>query len=190
MDNKTLYIKNMVCDRCIKVVKEELMKLDHVVTTIKLGEVILSKEPDTMQLIEIKKTLKANGFEFLDDKKSKIIEKIKNLIIELIYYKEQTSPHINYSEYLSNKIGLDYSYISSLFSSVENKTIEKYIISQKIERVKELILYGELSVKEIADKLNYSSLQALSSQFKKETGLTPTEFRNIKENERKSLDKI
>jgi AraC family transcriptional regulator len=190
MENKILYIKNMVCDRCIKVVKEELLKLNHTVMSIKLGEVTLSKEPDTMQLSQITESLEENGFELLDDKKSKVIEKVKNLVIELIYHKEQTVPPINYSEYLSQHIGLDYSYISSLFSSVESKTIEKYIISQKIERIKELIHYGELSVKEIADKLNYSSLQALSTQFKKETGLTPSEFKNLKENTRKSLDEI
>ena len=190
MDNKTLYIKNMVCNRCVKVVKEELMKLEHIVLDIKLGEVTLSTEPDAAQLIDIKKSLNDNGFELLDDKKSKIIEKIKNLIIELIHYTGEKKNPVNYSDYLSEHIGLDYSYISSLFSAVENKTIEKYIISQKIERVKELILYGELSVKEIAEKLNYSSLQALSGQFKKETGLTPSEFKNKKDNDRKFIDKL
>lgn len=180
----------MVCNRCIKVVRDELTKLNLSVLDIKLGELILSDVPTKTQIAEIRAVLEANGFELLDDRKAKIIESIKTHIIDLIHHKEGDVLSINYSNFLSDKIGLDYSYMSHLFSSVEHKTIEKYIISQKIEKVKELMRYGELSVKEIAVKLGYSSLQALSTQFKKETGMTPSDFKNLGGNSRKPLDEV
>ncbi len=190
METKTLHIKNMVCNRCIKVVGEELEKLGIKVNLIELGNVELKKPLDKEETVKVKKVLSENGFELIDDKKSLIIEKIKTLVIELIHYQKEKAQRINYSDFISSEIGYDYSYLSNLFSSVEGTTIEKYIINQKIEKVKELLVYDELNLNEIAFQLGYSSVQHLSSQFKKVTGLSPTHFKSIKENKRKPLDRI
>lgn len=180
----------MVCNRCIKVVGEELEKLGIDVTSIELGNVELKKPLDKKEIAKVKEVLSENGFELIDDKKSLVIEKIKTLVIELIHYQKEKSQRINYSDFISSEIGYDYSYLSNLFSSVEGTTIEKYIINQKIEKVKELMVYDELNLNEIAFQLGYSSVQHLSSQFKKITGLSPTHFKSIKENKRKPLDRI
>ncbi len=190
METKTLHIKNMVCNRCIKVVGEELEKLGIKVNLIELGNVELKKPLDKEETVKVKEVLYENGFELIDDKKSLIIEKIKTLVIELIHYQKEKAQRINYSDFISSEIGYDYSYLSNLFSSVEGTTIEKYIINQKIEKVKELLVYDELNLNEIAFQLGYSSVQHLSSQFKKVTGLSPTHFKSIKENKRKPLDRI
>lgn len=179
----------MVCNRCILAVKSLLDELKFAYTIIRLGEVSLSKEPTEKQLTLLKDRLQQLGFELLDDSKRKLIEKIKTIIIEQVHY-EKGDERYNLSEVLSSKLHKDYSYLSGLFSQVEGITIEKYIINQKIEKVKELIIYDELSLSEIANQLNYSSVAHLSNQFKKVTGLTPSHFKKVGQNKRKPLDKI
>jgi len=185
----TLYIKNMVCQRCLKVVKEELKKLGYDVSEISLGEAIIlsNTKPD---ITEIKKVLIENGFDLVDDKNSKIAEKIKALIINKTHHQDKDIGKFRFSKYLSNEIGMNYSQLSSIFSSLEGITIEKFIIKQKIEKVKELLTYDELTLSEISYKLGYSSVQHLSNQFKQITGLNPSYFKKIKENRRKPLDQL
>ena len=180
----------MVCNRCIKVVKEELEKLGYEVKEIKLGEVTVVGKVEKNNLNGIKEKFEENGFELLDDKKARTIEKIKNTIITLIHQPEEVKLHSNYSDIIADKVGMDYNYLSALFSSMESVTIEKYIILQRIERVKELMVYNEHTLSEIAYKTGYSSVQHLSSQFKKITGLTPRHFKEIKDDKRKALDQI
>jgi len=180
----------MVCPRCIKVVREELIKLGFNVRSVVLGEVELENVLSEQDYESISKVLEENGFELIDDKKSRIIDKIKTTIIELVHYHSDKPEHINISDYLEEKAGYDYSYLSRIFSEVESITIEKYLINQKIERVKELLIYDELTLSEIAWKLGYSSVQHLSNQFKKYTGLSPSHFKKLKEKKRKSLDEL
>jgi len=185
-----LYVKNMVCDRCIVAVKNEFSDLGLQVSTIQLGEVeIISNAPLNIKLIEQK--LKALGFDLIGDQKSQIINKLKTSVIEEI---RSDQPHRkaseNFSSFLEKELDIDYNQLSKTFSSLEGRTIEKYIIAQKIEYVKELLMYNELSLSEIAWKLNYSSVQYLSNQFKKETGLTPSNFKSLKHEKRKTLDKV
>ena len=180
----------MVCNRCIKAVKEELTGLGYTIETIELGEVVLNKEVNDKDIEQIRQVLTYNGFELIDDKKSWIINKIKTLIIEYIHYDKEKPEYINFSDLLSRELGYDYSYLSGLFSSVEGLTIEKYLIFQKIEKVKELLVYDELTLSEIAYRTGYSSVQHLSQQFKKVTGLTPSHFKRIKEKKRNPWDKI
>ncbi|AZJ31095.1 AraC-type DNA-binding protein [Tenacibaculum mesophilum] len=185
----TLTIKNMVCNRCILVIQNELDKLGVGVKSIKLGEVILEKELTSDEKESLDKILLDLGFEIIDDKKSRIIEKIKNLIINLVHHQDSETK-INLSELLSNELHHDYNYLSNLFSEVEGTTIEKYFIAQKIEKVKELLVYDELSLSEIAFRLHYSSVAYLSNQFKKVTGLTPSHFKKIRKDRRKPLDEV
>lgn len=186
-----LHIKNMVCPRCIKVVGDELETLGFPISHIELGKVALTRVPTENELLKIKTSLTNNGFELLDDKKSKVIEKVKILIIEGIREGKLSAMNINVSQYLSDQVQMEYTHLSTLFSSVEGKSIERYVILQKVERIKELITYGELSIKEIAHYLGYSSLQALSAQFKKETGLPPTAFKSLSEGSgRKSISEV
>nr|BFF40245.1 hypothetical protein BACY1_20500 [Tenacibaculum mesophilum] len=184
-----LTIKNMVCNRCILVIQNELDKLGLGVKSIKLGEVILAKELTSDEKEHLDKVLIDLGFEIIDDKKSLIIEKIKNLIINLVHYQDSETK-VNLSELLSNELHHDYNYLSNLFSEVEGTTIEKYFIAQKIEKVKELLVYDELSLSEIAFRLHYSSVAYLSNQFKKVTGLTPSHFKKIRKDKRKPLDEV
>lgn len=186
----TLYIRNMVCKRCIKVVKDELEKLDLAIGEIELGKVSVSSRLSGTKIGQIRTALQENGFELIDDKKSQLISRIKTLIIEKIHYDSGGFESMTMSAYLSKELGHDYSYLSNLFSSVEGTTIEKYIISQKIEKVKELLVYDELSLSEISYQLGYSSVQHLSNQFKKVTGLTPTHFKHLREKKRKPLDEV
>ena len=186
----TLHIKNMVCNRCIRVVTEELTNLGLHLKTVELGEAVVEDEPDDDKLKEIDKVLKENGFELIDDRKGQLIDHIKTVIIELIHYRKEMDEHINFSDFISKEVGYDYSYLSNLFSSVEGTTIEKYIIHQKIEKAKELLVYDELTLSEIAWQMGYSSVQHLSRQFKKVTGLTPSHFKKVKENRRKPLDEV
>lgn len=179
----------MVCDRCIMVVQNELEKLGLDAKNIKLGEVILSKEITSLEKENLSKTLEPLGFEVIDDKKGRIIEKIKNIIIDLVHHQD-SDVKTNLSDVLSDKLHHDYNYLSNMFSEVEGTTIEKYFIAQKVEKVKELLVYDELSLSEIANRLNYSSVAYLSNQFKKVTGLTPSHFKQIKEDKRKPLDKV
>lgn len=184
-----LIIKNMVCNRCIMVVQHELDKLNINVKHIALGEVITEKELTHSEKKKVQASLEPLGFELIDDKKSRLIEKIKNIIIDLVHHLDNNTKR-NLSDILSEELHHDYNYLSNLFSEVEGATIEKYFISQKIERVKELLVYDELSLSEIAFRLNYSSVAYLSNQFKKVTGLTPSHFKQIKEIKRKPLDKV
>lgn len=179
----------MVCNRCIMVVQNELEKLGLDAKNIKLGEVILSKEITSLEKENLSKTLEPLGFEVIDDKKGRIIEKIKNIIIDLVHHQD-SDVKTNLSDVLSDKLHHDYNYLSNLFSEVEGTTIEKYFIAQKVEKVKELLVYDELSLSEIANRLNYSSVAYLSNQFKKVTGLTPSHFKQIKDDKRKPLDKV
>ena len=179
----------MVCNRCIMVVQNELDKLGFDVMNIKLGEVMLAKEPTPEEKSNLDKVLIPLGFEIIDDKKSRIIEQIKNIIIDLVHHQDNDIK-TNLSGVLSSKLYYDYNYLSNLFSEVEGTTIEKYFIAQKIEKVKELLVYDELSLSEIAFRLNYSSVAYLSNQFKKVTGLTPSHFKQIKVDKRKPLDSL
>jgi AraC family transcriptional regulator len=185
-----LHIKNMVCDRCKMVVRQELESLHLPYKNVDLGQVELVHEPSAEQLQELREHLQKQGFELLDDKKTKTVERIKTEIVSLIHGKDAGEFNLKLSAMLEEKIGIDYHYLSSLFSSVEGITIEKYAILQRIEKVKELLMYDEKSLSEIAYEMGYSSVQHLSQQFKKVTGLTPSHFKNLKENKRKPLDKI
>ncbi len=173
-----LHIKNMVCNRCIMVVEQELKKLGFYPEQVTLGEVTL-KETDLTkdQQEKIDRALEAVGFERIDDRKARLIESIKNKIIERVHHVESIDRKFNWSDILADELHHDYNFLSNLFSSVEGITIEQYIIRQKIERAKELLFYDELNLSEIAQKLGYSSVAHLSSQFKKITGLTPSELK-------------
>lgn len=184
-----LHIKNMVCDRCIMAVKNILEQQGLQALSVELGLAILSGQITEKQRRTLKQSLEAWGFELIDDKRSQLIEQIKNTIIELVHY-NNNELKTNLSDYLASKLNRDYSSLSKLFSEATNTTIEKYLIAQKIERVKELLVYDELSLSEIADLLNYSSAAYLSAQFKSVTGLTPGHFKKIKENKRKPLDQV
>lgn len=179
----------MVCNRCIMVVQHELDKLGLTALSIKLGEVIFEDSPTPEEKARLEEALLGLGFQVIDDKKGRIIEKIKNTIIELVHHQDNDAKN-NLSDVLSAKLHHDYNYLSNLFSEVESTTIEKYFIAQKIERVKELLVYDELSLSEIAFQLNYSSVAYLSNQFKKITGLTPSHFKQIKGEKRKPLDEV
>jgi AraC-like DNA-binding protein len=179
----------MVCNRCILVVQQELDKLQIDSRNITLGEVETTTELPKEKVEQLSQNLSALGFELLDNSKQQLIEKIKNIIIKQVHHTQEENNH-NYSEILSKALHKDYSYLSSLFSEVEGITIEKFLINQKIEKVKELIIYDELSLSEIAYQLGYSSVAHLSTQFKKVTGLTPSHFRQVGQNKRKPLDKI
>ena len=184
-----LHIKNMVCNRCIMAVKSQLESLGLQPESVELGIAILPEKVTDKVYQTVKDALEHLGFELIDDKKSQMTELIKNAIIELVHYHDNKLK-VNLSDYLASRFHRDYSTLSKFFSEATNTTIEKYLIAQKIERVKELLVYGELSLNEIADKLNYSSTAYLSSQFKNVTGLTPSHFKKMKENKRKSLDEV
>ena len=184
-----IYIKNMVCDRCIMAVRKQFDDLHISYSQIQLGEVALSKEISDDTMTALGDALAKLGFELLDDRKAKIVEKIKNTIIHLVHY-EAEDLNLKFSAVLASKLNLEYHYLSSLFSSIEGVTIEKYIILQRIEKAKELLMYDELNLSEIAYRLGYSSVQHLSQQFKKTTGLTPSHFKQLRENKRKPIDKV
>ena len=185
-----LFIKNMVCDRCIMVVKDQLNAVGLEYKNIQLGQVQLSKPASGEQIESLRTNLSNLGFELLDDKKAALVTQIKSVIIKLIHDNGSEEINKKLSVLLSEKLGKDYHFLSTLFSSVEGVTIEKYIILQRIERAKELLMYDEMTINEIADTLGYSSVQHLSQQFKKITGLTPTHFKQLKENKRKPLDQV
>ena len=179
----------MVCDRCKWVVKTEIEKLGFKANVIDLGEVELENNIDSNEKQQIKEALENFGFELIDDKKSRTIEKIKTLIIDLVHQKNNQI-NTNLSEYLSTQLSQDYSSLSNLFSEVEDVTIEKYFISQKIEKVKELLVYDELTLSEIAFQLNYSSVAYLSNQFKKVTGFSPSHYKLLKDKKRKRIEEL
>ena len=179
----------MVCIRCKMVVKDELTKLGLHYTTVELGEADIMEDISALQQQQFKAALLKSGLELIDDKKSELIQKIKNVIIELVHYSEEPLS-INFSEYLSQKLQHDYTYLANLFSEVQGTTIEHFMIAHKIERVKELLVYNELNLTEIAYQMHYSSVAHLSAQFKKVTGLTPTHFKLMKIKRRSMLEDV
>jgi AraC-like DNA-binding protein len=185
-----LHIKNMVCGRCIKSVTTVFEQAGVVPEDVQLGVVKLAGPVNAEQGQKIKAGLEAEGFALLDDQKAKLVHEIKRIIIELVHYGELDEMNKNMSDYLSGKLHKDYHYLSSLFSSVENTTIEQYVILQKIEKVKEWLAYDEFTLSEIAYKMGYSSVAHLSGQFKKVTGFTTSQFKQLKEHHRKPLDKL
>ncbi|MCD2424334.1 AraC family transcriptional regulator [Niabella pedocola] len=184
-----LYIKNMVCIRCKMVVKDELVKLGLHYALIELGEIEVIENITNEQREFLKIALLKSGLELMDDKKSVLIQKIKNAIIELVHYSEDPLA-VNLSGYLSDKLHYNYTYLANLFSEVQGITIEKFFIAHKIERVKELLVYNELKLTEIAYLMHYSSVAHLSNQFKKVTGLTPSHFKQLKDKRRSMLDNL
>lgn len=183
-----LFVKNMVCDRCVMTVKRKLDSLGIDYSNVELGEISLNHEINAEKTAALKHELQTLGFELLDNRKASIVSQIKSAIIKLVH--GDAAKNLKASVLLSEKLGMDYNYLSAIFSAVEGITIEKYLILQRIERVKELLAYDELSVNEIADKLGYSSVQHLSQQFKKATGLTPSQFKQSSEVSRKPLDEV
>lgn len=179
----------MVCIRCKMVVKAELEKLGLHYIVVELGEVEIMENISEEQHDQFKAALLKSGLELMDDKKSVLIQKIKNIIIELIHYSEEPLT-INFSEYLSQKLNHNYTYLAHLFSEVQGTTIEKFIINHKIERVKELLVYNELNLTEIAYQMHYSSVAHLSAQFKKITGLTPSHFKQFRDKRLSMLDEV
>jgi AraC family transcriptional regulator len=189
----TLYIKNMVCQRCVQSVGEALSSVGLHPGKIELGEVELKEDQLSHdQLAAIDKALNERGFERIDDRKARLIESIKNKVIKMIHHSDHVDRKYNWSTQLSEELHYDYNYLSNLFSSVEGITLEQYIIRQKIEKVKELLFYDELNLSEIAYKLGYSSVAHLSGQFKKITGLTPSELKKSRQigTNRKPLDEV
>ena len=191
-----LYVKHMVCDRCIMVVREQLEKAELGPVFVRLGEAEFPRELTDEEVAKAKSVLEPLGFGFIDDKKRLLAEQIKQAIIGLVHKDSLTGSanedglKMNLSDYLSGKLHCDYKYLSGIFSDQENVTIEQYYIAQKVERVKELLVYGELSLTEIAYRMNYSSVAYLSAQFRRITGFSPTEFRKIKGDRRTPVDKI
>ncbi len=184
-----LYIKNMVCIRCKMVVKEELTKLGLQYNSVELGEADLMQPITNEQQEQFRAALLRSGLELMDDKKSVLIQKIKNVIITLVHYSEEPLA-IKFSEFLSQQLNHDYTYLANLFSEVQGTTIEKFLIAHKIERVKELLVYDELNLTKIAYQMHYSSVAHLSAQFKKVTGLTPSHFKQLREKRRSMLDDV
>jgi AraC-like DNA-binding protein len=181
----------MVCNRCISVVSGELQSLGIPIVRVILGEVELEKSLSGDERNSVMRALEKHGFELLDDRKSKIAEQIKTLLIVLVHHRQDEKPeHMRYSDYLERQVGMDYSSLSKLFSEAEGVTIEHYLINQKVEHVKELLIYDELTVSEIAAQMNYSSVAHLSAQFKKITGLTPSDFKKLHNKKRKPLDEV
>jgi AraC-like DNA-binding protein len=184
-----LYIKYMVSLRCKMVVKSELEKLGLTCISVDLGVVEIKDDITSEQLTEFGENLRKSGLELLDDKKNILVEKIKSVVIEMVHYADEL-PKVNDSDHISEKLHYDYTYLSNTFSEVKGITIQQYIIQHKIEKVKELLLYDELSLTEIAYKLHYSSVAHLSNQFKKITGLTPTFFKSLKDKKLKNLEDL
>ncbi len=179
----------MVCIRCQMVVKAELEKLGMRYVYVNIGETDIIGKLSGAQLTQLDGELRKSGLELMDDKKSILVEKIKYAIIELVHYTEEQIK-VNLSDYISEKISLDYTYLANLFAEVKGTTIENFYLKHKIEKVKELIVYDELNLTEIAHKMHYSSVAHLSNQFKKITGLTPSHFKKLKKNRRKTLEDV
>lgn len=179
----------MVCIRCKMVVKAELAKMGLHYTTVELGEADIQENITPEQREQFKAALLKSGLELMDDKKSVLIQRIKNVIVELVHYSEEPL-EVKFSEYLSRKLNHDYTYLANLFSEVTGTTIEKFFIAHKIERVKELLVYNELNLTEIAYLMHYSSVAHLSTQFKKVTGLTPSYFKKLKNKRRSMLEDV
>jgi AraC-like DNA-binding protein len=179
----------MVSARCKITVKDELKKLGLHFIMVELGEVEIMENISAQQRELLKVGLLSSGLELMDDKRSVLIERIKNVIIEMVHHSDEVV-RVNFSHYLSEKLNHDYTYLSNLFSEVQGTTIEQFIIAHKIERIKELIIYGELNITEIAWKMKYSSVAHLSNQFKKMTGLSPSHFKQLKDKRRNPIEEI
>ena len=184
-----LHIRNMVCNRCKMVVKAELEKLGFNPVSVTLGEVLLAENPSADDKTKIAEKLNQFGFELIEDRKTQIAEQVKTAIINLVHYSKEPLK-INLSTYLSEQLHTEYTQLSTIFSETESQTIEKYFIAQKIEKAKEMLTYGELTLSEIANQLNYSSVAHLSAQFKKVVHLTPSAFKLKSSPTRKTLDEI
>ncbi|MEQ8807897.1 MAG: helix-turn-helix domain-containing protein [Imperialibacter sp.] len=184
-----LYIKYMVSIRCKMAVKEVLREMGLHFIVVDLGEVDIMEELTGDQLGELKAGLLSIGLELMEDKKAILIEKIKNIITEMIHATDDM-PKVNYSDYISEKLDYDYTYLSNIFSEVKGITIQQFIIIHKVERIKELIIYDELNITEIAWKMSYSSVAHLSNQFKKVTGLSPSHFKQLKDKRRSPIEGI
>lgn len=185
-----LYVKNMVCDRCIMIVRQQLEHLHFEVKDITLGKVKVVPEPDAHQLQDIAAAFQILGFELIDKEKDQLVEQIKNKVIELVHYSDLNEINESLMHLIADRLDKDYAYLSRLFSDVEGITIEKFIIQQKIEKVKELLEYGELNLNEISYKMGYSSSAHLSAQFKMLTGLTPSKYKKSGSTHRNPLDKV
>ncbi len=179
----------MVCSRCKMVVKTQLENSGFRPSLVDLGEIEIEEQLNKDQLNQLDTALKQLGFEIIDDHKSQIIEKIKNAIVTLVHHSNENIK-TTLSEFITSQLHHDYSYLSNLFSEVEGITIEKYFIAQRIEKAKELLVYNQLTLSEIADQLGYSSVAYLSNQFKKTTGFTPTYFKSIKEHKRRNIEEL
>jgi AraC-like DNA-binding protein len=184
-----LHIKNMVSVRCKMIVKQELQKLGLHFIMVELGEVEIMENILGDQREQVRIALLQSGLELMDDRRSVLIEKIKNTIVEMVHHKNELIK-INFSDYLSGKLNHDYTYLANLFSEIQGTTIEQFIISHKIERIKELIIYDEMTITEIAWKMNYNSVAHLSNQFKKVTGLSPSHFKRLKVQRRIPIEEI
>jgi AraC-like DNA-binding protein len=184
-----LYIKYMVSLRCKLLVKEELQRLGIQYVNLELGMVEILEDITPAQHETLRTNLLKSGLELLDDKKSILIEKIKNVIIEMVHYSDEV-PKVNYSDYIAEKLGYDYTYLANIFSEVKGVTIQQFIIHHKIERVKELLLYDELNLSEIADVMHYSSVAHLSNQFKKITGLSPSYYKQLQQKRKENLENL
>jgi len=185
-----IYIKNMVCRRCVQVVEQILQDQDLACQSMQLGEVTLDATPAQEKLTALKDSLEQEGFQLLDNERIRLIEKVKNTIIRLIHQPDKVSLPIKLSVLLEEKTGKDYYYLSSLFSETEGTTIKKYLIAQRIERAKELLAYDELNLNQITDKLGYSNTAHLSSQFRQVTGMAPSRFKDIASERRTPLDQL
>ena len=190
MGTTILHIKNMVCDRCISTVRAELEKLLWQVDEVELGKAVIEGEPTEEDLQKIAEALQENGFALVIDREQQIVKDVKAAIVRLIHHSEEPLEDVVLSQYLADILPYDYKYLSSLFSSREKITVEKFYILQRIERVKELLSYGELTLSEIAWKTGFSSVHHLSAQFKRLTGMTPTQYKKRGDFDRKTLDKI
>lgn len=184
-----IYIKYMVSLRCKMIVKQELEKLGLHYLNVDLGTIEIKENITDSEREQFRKNLKIYGLELLDNRRNIIIEKVKAVIIEMVHYSDDL-PKVNYSTYISDKLGYDYTYLANTFSEVKGMTIQQYIILNKIERVKELLMYDELNLTEISYKLHYSSVAHLSNQFKKVTGLTPTHFKKMKKKRLKHIEDL
>jgi AraC family transcriptional regulator len=185
-----LHIKNMVCDRCLMIVRQQIESLGFTVKQVALGQAEIIPDPDEEQMQLISAALKVPGFELINKETDKTVEAIKNVVIELVHHSDLSELNESYSDLISNRLDRDYAYLSRLFSNSQDTTIERFIIQQKVEKIKELLEYGELNLNEIAYRMGYSSSAHLSTQFKSITGLTPSQFKTSEKSSRRAIDKI